>query len=54
MIKTSKRKITLGRRPLDGYRDIAKIELKELKRLTITRAAKQTEVLLKLAGLWKK
>ncbi len=44
----------MGRKPLDEYMDIAKAELKELKKMTITQAARQTEILLKLAGLWQK
>jgi hypothetical protein len=46
------KKHIIGRKPLDGYKDIQRMEEKELKKLTIKEAVKQTEELLKMAELW--
>ncbi len=46
------KKHIIGRAPLDGYKHILRIEEKELKKLTIPEAIKQTEELLKMADLW--
>lgn len=51
--KKTKRK-PFGRKPLDEYKDITRAEILELKRLTIARAARRTEILLRLAEIWKK
>jgi len=52
--RTGKKKYRIGMKPFDGYKDITEMEAKELKKLTITEAVKQTEKLLKLAETWKK
>jgi len=48
------KKNLIGMEPLDGYKDIQRMEVKELKKLSIKEAVKQTEELLKMAELWMK
>ncbi len=49
--KTAKKR-RAGMEPLDGYKEIFRTEVKDLKKLSVKEAVKETEKLLKMAELW--
>jgi hypothetical protein len=51
---TDKKAPRIGRAPLDGYEEIARQELAELRRLSVREAARRLEILLKTASQWRR
>ncbi|MEO0092069.1 MAG: hypothetical protein ABIK61_05130 [candidate division WOR-3 bacterium] len=44
----------IDKKPFNGYEDLRKIELRELRRLNLQEAIRQTELLLREVTQWKK
>ncbi len=57
MAKLNKIKVSslkIKQKPFSGYREITRQELKELRRMSLKEAIRQTEILLKEVIKWKK
>ncbi len=52
--RLSNRMKPIDKKPFNGYEDLRKIELRELRRLNLQEAIRQTELLLREVTQWKK
>ncbi|MBI4286914.1 MAG: hypothetical protein HY671_00620 [Chloroflexi bacterium] len=52
-MRKGKNATRIGRAPLDGYDQISRQELAELKKLSVKEAVRRLEILLKEASKWR-
>ncbi len=53
-MREAKNTLRIGRVPLDGYDEISRQELAELRKLSVREAVRRLEILLKEASKWRK
>lgn len=53
-MKREDKKPEIGKAPLEGYNNITRQELAELRKLSVKEAVRRFEILLKVADKWKK